>query len=78
MGIDNWIENGYGDRDRYEESLSSHKNPDRCTALMSIPCLKCGQHLTECHFADGHRAFMEHGVVHTPDGVHHRVCPDPE
>ena len=77
MGIDHWIENGYGDRELEDERLSDGRSPDRCTAVLSAPCTACGVHIPEIHFADGRRSYAEL-IVSTPDGIRHRVCPDRE
>jgi hypothetical protein len=62
-----------------ENRYSSRPYPDRCTAIMEIPCAGgCGEPITEVHFADGRRHYVEFGVCSGMGKVWHRHCKAPE
>jgi len=43
---------------------------------MTVKCLDCGGEITEVHFSDGHRSFVEYGVREVlGEGVRHGRCP---
>jgi hypothetical protein len=56
---------------------SNQPNRDRCVAIMTVKCEGCGTELTEVHFEDGRRSFVEHGVrTVLGKGSYCRLCPD--
>jgi hypothetical protein len=71
----NWRESSIIDE---ENRYGSQRNPDRVTAVMTIPCAGgCGEPITEVHFADGHRSYVEFGVCTGMGQVWHRTCRPP-
>jgi hypothetical protein len=59
-----------------ENRYGSEPSPVRATAIMTVKCLDCGGEITEVHFSDGHRSFVEYGVREVlGEGARHGRCP---
>lgn len=62
--------------DEEDNRLSSAPNPDRVVKITPLPCLRCGLPICRADRADGTHYYDALGVVSSPDGVRHHVCPE--